>query len=129
MRRPVTSNQPVVGDASASASTITDPFDPRWVLAVRAAEQMNGAVLPLERRQRLIRLGRTMGLTPFDANMIIAIVQDQARRGRSADAAPAAARPQLDMIAPPQPSWGRRRSRAVIVAVAAIIALEPMIFM
>jgi len=57
--------------------------DPRWVLAMRASESMQGAVLPPERRQSLLRVGRVLGLTAFDSNLIIAIVQDRARRGET----------------------------------------------
>lgn len=32
-------------------------------------------------RESLIRAGRLMGLSPFESNLVIAIVQDQARRG------------------------------------------------
>jgi len=60
---------------------IASPTDPRWVLALRTAEALDGAVLPPERRDRLVRLGKLLGMTPFDANLVIAIVQDQARRG------------------------------------------------
>ena len=55
--------------------------DPRWVLAIRTHELLDGSLLRPEARERLLRLGRTMGLGPFDANLVIAIVQDQARRG------------------------------------------------
>jgi tellurite resistance protein len=64
-------------DASLAAT------DPRWVLAMRVNESMQGAVLPPERRQSLLRLGRVLGLTAFDSNLIIAIVQDRARRGET----------------------------------------------
>lgn len=57
--------------------------DPRWVLAMRTNEAMQGAVLPPERRQSLLRLGRVLGLTAFDSNLVIAIVQDRARRGET----------------------------------------------
>ena len=59
---------------------IEGPTDPRWVMAVRVAEQLEGTLLSPEQRQKLIRLGHTLGLTSFDANLIIAIVQDAAQR-------------------------------------------------
>jgi len=87
--------EPVEVDAHARASAVRNEratlqrlgtplrgaTDPRWVLAVRCAEQLQGAILSPERRERLIELGRVLGLSPFDANLVIAIVQDQARRG------------------------------------------------
>lgn len=79
--------QPLVGDA-----------DPRWVLAVRTAEQLQGEVLPPDRRDRLIRLGRTMGLSIFDSNLVIAVVQDQARRGHRGHACATAGEAHLGLI-------------------------------
>ncbi len=58
-----------------------DPTDPRWVLAVRTHSQLQGTTLTYERRQRLMRTAEQLGVRPFDANIIIAIVQDHARRG------------------------------------------------
>ncbi|MFW6059278.1 MAG: hypothetical protein ACODAQ_03805 [Phycisphaeraceae bacterium] len=84
------------------ATPITHAHDPRWVLAVRAAEQLEGALLAPEKRQRLIRLGRVMGLTAFDCNLVIAIVQDQARRGHAADYCPTAAVHQLQLVPVPR---------------------------
>jgi len=76
--------------------------DPRWVLAVRTAELLQGDILTPERRERIVRMGRMFNLTAFDANMVIAIVQDQARRGIAPHLCPAAGEPQLRMITPPQ---------------------------
>ena len=55
--------------------------DPRWMLAVQTRAKLQGALLSPADRQRLLEQGLTLGLTVFDANLIIAIVQDQARRG------------------------------------------------
>lgn len=58
--------------------------DPRWVLAVRAASQIQGgraAVLTPDRRCGLLALASRMGLRPFDASLVIAVVQDAARAG------------------------------------------------
>ena len=60
------------------------PTDPRWVLAVRVAYTMQGgraAILRPADRRHLHRLASYMGITPFDANLVIAIVQDAARSG------------------------------------------------
>ena len=61
------------------------PADPRRVFALRAAAAItpsSGGVLPPERRQRLNKDAAALGLRPFDAALIIAIVQDAARTGR-----------------------------------------------
>lgn len=58
--------------------------DARWVLAVRVTQSLEGGkagVLSPEKRQRLIAFATGMGLRAFDANLIIAIVQDAARTG------------------------------------------------
>lgn len=60
------------------------PTDARWVFAVRVAVAIEGeraAVLTPEKRERLLRVSAVLGLRPFDANLIIAIVQDSIRCG------------------------------------------------
>lgn len=61
-----------------------DPNDPRLILAARAQAELQGAALPADRRRRLLSLAHRLGLRPFDANLVIAIVQDQARCGPQA---------------------------------------------
>lgn len=55
--------------------------DPRWVLAIRTDEKLDGMLLRPADREVLVRLGRVLGLNAFESNLVIAIVQDQARRG------------------------------------------------
>lgn len=58
--------------------------DARWVLAARTAAMLEGgraAILSPERRRRLLVVAGRMGLRPFDASMVIAVVQDAARSG------------------------------------------------
>ncbi|MFG0326556.1 MAG: hypothetical protein ACF8SC_04710 [Phycisphaerales bacterium JB037] len=69
------------------ASAGLDPSDVRWAFAARVAESLDGgrtAILPPERRRRLVRLATGLGLREFDANLIIAVVQDGARTGEGA---------------------------------------------
>ena len=54
--------------------------DPRWVFALRVREGMQGSCLPVEMRQRLDRVGAMLNLNAFQRNLIVAIVQDAARR-------------------------------------------------
>ena len=68
---------------AASRNTELDPTDPRWVLAARTHTQLQGSTLTPERRDRLLTTARQLGVRPFEANVIIAIVQDHARRGES----------------------------------------------
>lgn len=96
----------LVGDNAATdmrppvqnPTPITDPADPRWVLALRTAERLQGSVLPPEDREKLTRLGKMMGLSPFDCALVLAIVQDQARRGIAPANCPAAGQQQLALI-------------------------------
>lgn len=108
--------------------------DPRWVLAVRTAELLQGNILSPERRERIVRMARLFDLTPFDANMIIAIVQDQARRGIAPHLCPAAGEPQLRMITPPKRTTilqaiGSRYGTRVIALLSILIAIEAAILL
>ena len=110
---------PLPGRTPGPSVPITGPGDPRWVLAARVADKLEGTLLRPEHRERLIRLGRMLGLTPFDANLVIAIVQDQARRGHAANTCPAAGQQQLQLIALPRRTtlWQRiTSSRAMTIA-------------
>ena len=93
--------------------------DARWVLATRVAESLEGhsaAILPPEKRERLLKVAEILGLRAFDANLIIAIVQDSVRCGLDPLSRSTADR--LTMVAQVQrastmtPGW----SRAMIVA-------------
>lgn len=60
------------------------PLDARWLFAVNVASAIEGgkaAVLPPEKRQRLVASAVQLGLRPFDANLVIAVVQEAAREG------------------------------------------------
>lgn len=99
-----------------------DPGDARWAIAQQARGLLEGgraAVLTPERRRRLMRLATRIGLREFDANLIIAIVQDEARAGEGTSGEDLAGR--LAMVRPVP----RRLSASpwpVLVA-AAIIAV------
>ncbi|MGH7243504.1 MAG: hypothetical protein ACREJD_08825 [Phycisphaerales bacterium] len=56
--------------------------DARWVFAVRVKREIQGgkaAIIAPESRRRLLKLANRLGLRNFDANLVIAIVQDDAR--------------------------------------------------
>jgi hypothetical protein len=65
-------------------------LDARWVFATQVAREieLSGApragVLAPERRRNLVRLATRLGLRQFDANLVIAIVQDGCRSGDGA---------------------------------------------
>jgi len=117
-------------ETNAAARALLGATDPRWVLALRVAEQMQGTLLAPDARERLIRLGKTMGLTPFDANLVIAIIQDQARRGFAPERCASAGAAMLRMVPLPRPkdrfvgSFTRNGFWAAVALVAAIVGLE-----
>jgi len=94
--------------------------DPRWVLAVRVSESLEGAILRPEKRARLLRVGRLLGLSPFDTNLVIAIIQDRARRGTLAGECPGAGAAQLEMVPLPR-ARGRGDGAAGKWRIAAIV--------
>jgi hypothetical protein len=68
----------------AAGTAGDDPAEALRVLALRAAECLDGghaAILRPERRRRLLHIANVLGVGQFDANLVIAIVQDNARRG------------------------------------------------
>jgi hypothetical protein len=67
-------------NAAAARNPQLQPNDPRWVLAVQTAAQLEGDQLSPEARKRIERTARLLGVRTFDANVIMAIVQDYARR-------------------------------------------------
>jgi len=67
----------------AARNVEMDPTDPRWVFAARAYSQLDGAALTADRREKLMKTARQLGIRVFDASVIIAMVQDRARRGES----------------------------------------------
>lgn len=76
-------------NAAASRNMHLDPTDPRWVVAATTHAKLQGSTLTQQRRQHVLKLAHRLGVRPFEANVIIAIVQDQARQGAMlADAAP-----------------------------------------
>jgi hypothetical protein len=70
-----------------SRRDVFDPTDPRWMLARATQEALQGAMLAFEDRKRLLALAQRTGIRAFDANLIVAIVQDRARRGEPIESA------------------------------------------
>jgi hypothetical protein len=76
--------------AENAAASAMSPLDARWVFAASVAREieLSGApgagVLSPERRKTLSRLATRLGLRAFDANLVIAIVQDGCRSGEGA---------------------------------------------
>lgn len=67
-----------------ACATMIQPADARWIFALRASGSLQGgkaAVLTPTKRRELIGAAVQAGIREFDANLIIAVVQDAARRG------------------------------------------------
>lgn len=83
VRRAIEAARRRVAEENTRAAGLS-PDDIRLLMALRVADALEGgraAILRPERRRELVGNAQTMGLRPFDANLIIAIVQDGARRG------------------------------------------------
>ncbi len=83
----------------AAGSNELHPKSPHLEFAGRIARAMQGAVLGPEAREELVRQARGLGLRPFDAHLVIAVVQDRRRRGES-----------LEDITGPLAVLGRRKA-------------------
>ena len=97
------------------------PLDARWVMARRVAEQLEGgraAILSPDRRRALISTALRMGLREFDANLVIAIVQDGRRIGTGALAPSVESR--LALLPQATPAAPSRLSAWLPVAAAAL---------
>lgn len=101
-----------------SASQIP-PLDAQDIFSRRIAEQLDGgaaALLTPERRERLVALGRRLGMSQFNANLVIAQVQDAARRGE--ELSRPAVQANLDLV---QESLHRKRMIGASIAIAALL--------
>lgn len=96
--------------------------DARWVFAVRVAHAIEPGPEPLllpERRRRLLAIAKALGLRPFDANLIIAIVQDAARSG---DALNHSVEQRLGLIRPVERRGVSPASLALVAFASALAA-------
>lgn len=77
--------------AAENASAALGADDARQAFAVAVARSLEGgraAILRPDARRSLTSQAGRLGLRPFDAALVIAIVQDAARRGESPDSPP-----------------------------------------
>ncbi|MGP1308971.1 MAG: hypothetical protein ACTS27_02100 [Phycisphaerales bacterium] len=96
-----------------------EPSQAREILTMRVADMLQGgraAVLTHERRARALRIARILGVRDFDAHLIIAVVQDRARRG---EIAVADAEPPAD-----QPAQSRRSPRVRLSTDLSVMLLQ-----
>lgn len=115
----------VVAENRLAASLST--HDARWHLAVDVAAAMVGgrsAILPVEARERILAKARRIGLRPFDANLVIAVVQDAQREGRALSRE---TQERLTLVRPADPALiadpGRRFIAALILGAILLLAM------
>jgi len=87
--RPAADRRDAVGDENRAAALAAD--DVRALFASQVQANLEGgraALLRPENRRRLVAIAVRQGLRPFDAHLIIAVVQDAARRGEQLDGEP-----------------------------------------
>lgn len=101
----------------------------REILTLRVTELLQGgraAILTPERRTRAIRIARMLGVRDFDAHLVIAVVQDRARRGEITLPAPRedpGASKRVAGVGGPPRSLGEARGTIVALQVAAATLL------
>lgn len=79
--RPSEDHQRAVIKENLSSAAMS-ASDARWAFAVRVAASIEGGRAGILRpavRQKLVQQATQLGLRPFDANLVIAIVQDSSR--------------------------------------------------
>jgi hypothetical protein len=97
--------------ARENRAAVISRDDQRSVFAAHVARQLDGgraAILPPDRRRHLITLAERLGLGAFDANLVIAIVQDAVREGD--DPLSIASDQRLALIRAPKPVIESARS-------------------
>lgn len=112
---------------AASVAARDDPAaagDVRRMFALRASQMLEGgraAIMPPESRRMLVGDARRFGLRAFEANLIIAVVQDSTRRGESPVSAAAVG--VLDVIPVGMPRREQRQLLVQRIIVASLVAV------
>lgn len=109
-----------VARENALAATAAD--DTRAAFARRVADTLEGgraAILRPEMRRDLVAAAVGEGLRPFDAHLVIAVVQDAARRGEDLEGAPVASR--VGLVRPAEPGASVAWMALAAVSLAVVI--------
>jgi hypothetical protein len=109
-------------------AAMLQPLDARWVMALDVWNTIEGgraAMIAPSKRRELIAAGVARGMREFDANLVIAIVQDAARRGEMPPIDPAGSviSASLAMLKPARKPLSRR-----LVALAGTVLLALSFF-
>lgn len=105
------------------AATVS-PHDARWIFAVDTAASLEGgraALLPAKSRQRLLARATSLGLRPFDANLVIAVVQDAQRDGRALSRQ---TQERLLLVRPADPVQDAAGTRFVVALILAAVFIQ-----
>ncbi|MBL9149488.1 MAG: hypothetical protein JNM94_12435 [Phycisphaerae bacterium] len=86
-RRATTDRDIARENLEAAHNRSLDPRDPRWRVALETAKLLEGPLMTFERRRRVLAFAQSVGVRPFDTHLIIAAMQDRARRGEPLDSA------------------------------------------
>jgi len=116
-----TPRRPAAADVDLPAPRTFNPAQAFAALAAARIEGGRAAILRPEARRGLMRAATAAGLRPFDATLIIAMVQDRARRGEPLAEAPADPRLTAVKLPTPQLPVATLASAAVTLALAASI--------
>jgi hypothetical protein len=112
------------------AAAMFPAHDARWILATSTSSILQGgraAFLPPDRRHQLMTLAKRLGLRDFDASLVIAIAQDNARAGIDPQGREAASRLALvgeprGPIPTPTTAWDWLRPLAAATILGAVWA-------
>ncbi len=69
----------------AAGTAEIDPGSPHLALAGRVQKRLQGCILPPESRRSLLREAHSLGVREFDAHLVMAVIQDRARRNEPLD--------------------------------------------
>ena len=108
-----------IENGRATGSLELRTASPHLTLAANVASRLQGTVLAPEDRETLVEQGRRMGIRDFDAHLVMAVVQDRARRGESLDDLVGP----LAMFAHPRRAWLTRHLRLTVGAVGLGLAI------
>ncbi len=115
-----------VAQANRESSQIS-PVDARWIFATRVASALEGGrtgLLRPERRRELVVKADELGLRAFDANLVIAIVQDAAREGRSLSPA---AQQRLTLVRPAWEGKGESVAGPLLLAATTLAVIATLV--
>lgn len=112
--------------AENSSAMGLSALDPRWIFAVQVAKSLDGgraAILIPERRRALVADAARLGLRAFDANLLIAIVQDGVRTGEGGLGHESESRLKLVRPASRVSRMSEATARLVVTGVTAVLSM------